>query len=109
MVEINFFVLQFFCLQIIRICLSRTVFLGQKDIRTKGDMEIECLIEINLMFFCLQIIKTCPSRTVFFGTEGHKDKRGYGNGMFGRNKSYVLLFLCLQIIKTCPSRTVFWT
>ena len=27
----------------------------------------------------------------FFWTEGHKDKRGYGNRMFGRNKSYVLL------------------
>ena len=46
------YVLLFLCLQIIRICLSRTVFFGQKDIRTKGDMEIECLVEINLMFFC---------------------------------------------------------
>ena len=42
------------------------------------------------MFFCLKIIKICLSRTVFW-TKGHKDKRGYGNRMFGRNKSYVLL------------------
>ena len=47
-------------------------------------------------------------KNYFFWTKGHKDKRGYGNGMFGRNKSYVLLFLCLQIIKTCPSRTAFF-
>ena len=45
----------------------------------------------------------------FFWTEGHKGKRGYGNRMFGRNKSYVLMFFCLKIIKICLSRTVFWT
>ena len=27
-------------------------FFGQKDIRTKGDMGMECLVGINLMFLC---------------------------------------------------------
>ena len=40
-------------------------------------------------------------KNYFFWTKGHKDKRGYGNGMFGRNKSYVLLFLCLKTMEIC--------
>ena len=51
------YVLLFFCLQIIKTCPSRTIFFGQKDIRTKGDMEMECLVEINLMFFCSYVLK----------------------------------------------------
>ena len=49
------YVLLFFCLQIIKTCQSRTIFLDTRTQGQKGDMGMECLIEINLMFFCSSV------------------------------------------------------
>ena len=57
------YVLLFFCLKIIKTCLSRTIFLDTRTQGQKGDMGIEGLVETILMskgnrnLFCFCIVR----------------------------------------------------
>ena len=59
----NSYVLLFLCLKIIKICLSRTIFLDKRTQGHKGDMGIEGLVETILMskgnrnLFCFCIVR----------------------------------------------------
>ena len=54
----NSYVLLFLCLQIIKTCLSKNCFLGDKRTkRQKRGMGMGGLVETNLLFFCSYVLK----------------------------------------------------